>query len=81
VKSAVKTKVTKLRRAIGEGAAGVETVALTAVSALDRAVSKGVLHRNNAARRKARLMKRLNDAGLSLTPEPTPPPKTRRGRK
>lgn len=28
-----------------------------AISALDRAVTKGVLHRNNAARRKARLMR------------------------
>ncbi len=30
-----------------------------AVSALDRAASKGVIHPNNAARRKSRLMKRL----------------------
>ena len=29
-----------------------------AVSALDKAASKGVLHKNNAARRKSRLMKR-----------------------
>ena len=35
---------------------------MVAVSALDRAVSKGVLHRNNVARRKSRLMKRLNAA-------------------
>jgi ribosomal S20-like protein len=33
---------------------------VVAISALDRAVAKGVLHRNNAARRKARLMRRLN---------------------
>jgi small subunit ribosomal protein S20 len=31
-----------------------------AVSALDRAASKKVLHRNNAARRKSRLVKKLN---------------------
>lgn len=30
-----------------------------AVSALDKAAEKGVLHRNNAARRKSRLMKQL----------------------
>lgn len=30
-----------------------------AVSALDKAAQKGVIHQNNAARRKARLMKRL----------------------
>lgn len=32
---------------------------LEAISALDRAAQKGVIHRNNAARRKSRLMKRL----------------------
>jgi small subunit ribosomal protein S20 len=34
--------------------------ALQAISALDRAADKGVLHPNNAARRKSRLMRRLN---------------------
>lgn len=33
-----------------------------AVSALDRAATKGVIHANNAARRKSRLMKRLEAA-------------------
>ncbi len=33
---------------------------LAAVSALDRAAQKGVIHKNNAARRKSRLMKKLN---------------------
>jgi small subunit ribosomal protein S20 len=32
---------------------------LQAVSALDKAAEKGVLHRNNASRRKGRLMKQL----------------------
>jgi len=32
---------------------------LLAVSALDKAAEKGVIHKNNAARRKSRLMKRL----------------------
>ena len=31
-----------------------------AISSLDKAAEKGVIHRNNAARRKSRLMKRLN---------------------
>jgi small subunit ribosomal protein S20 len=30
-----------------------------AISALDKAAEKGILHKNNAARRKSRLMKRL----------------------
>lgn len=32
---------------------------MEAVSSLDKAASKGVLHKNNASRRKGRLMKRL----------------------
>jgi small subunit ribosomal protein S20 len=31
-----------------------------AVSALDKAAGKGIIHKNNAARRKARLMRQLN---------------------
>jgi small subunit ribosomal protein S20 len=46
VRSAVRTSITKARR---------EQV-LAAVRALDRAAEKGILHRNNAARRKSRLM-------------------------
>jgi small subunit ribosomal protein S20 len=33
---------------------------LMAISALDKAAEKGVIHKNNAARRKGRLMKHLN---------------------
>jgi small subunit ribosomal protein S20 len=44
--------------------AGDENVAATAVgdaiSMLDRVASKGVIHRNNAARRKSRLMTKFN---------------------
>ncbi len=39
-----------------------EAEVLAAVSSLDRAAEKGVIHRNNAARRKSRLMKKLNKA-------------------
>jgi small subunit ribosomal protein S20 len=31
-----------------------------AVSALDKAAAKGIIHKNNAARRKSRLMRQLN---------------------
>jgi small subunit ribosomal protein S20 len=33
---------------------------LNAVKALDKAAKKGIIHKNNAARRKSRLMKQLN---------------------
>ena len=61
VKSIVKTHVTKARQAIASRADAQEAVR-AAVSELDRAAKKGVIHRNNAARRKSRLMKQLNAA-------------------
>jgi len=37
-------------------------MARLAISALDKAASKGILHKNNAARCKSRLMKKLHQA-------------------
>ncbi len=59
IKSLVKTQITKARQAIAVDA-DAEAAVRAAVSELDRAAKKGVIHRNNAARRKSRLMKRLN---------------------
>lgn len=59
VKSIVKTNVTKARQAIASGLDS-EAAVRAAVSELDKAAKKGVIHRNNAARRKSRLMKQLN---------------------
>ena len=64
-KSIVKTQITKARQAITtadtNSEQAVEAIRL-AVSELDKAAKKGVIHRNNAARRKSRLMKQLNAA-------------------
>jgi len=60
VKSIVKTQITKARQAIDTGAEDAGEAVRAAVSELDRAAKKGVIHRNNAARRKSRLMKQLN---------------------
>ena len=61
VKSAVRTYVSRGRRLIGEGdVEQAEAAVAVALRALDKAASKGVLHKNNAARRKSRLMKALN---------------------
>jgi len=59
IKSLVKTQITKARQAIAVDA-DAEAAVRAAVSELDRAAKKGVIHRNNAARRKSRLMKQLN---------------------
>ncbi len=62
VKSIVKSQITKARQAIASDASSesTEEAIRAAVSELDRAAKKGVIHRNNAARRKSRLMKQLN---------------------
>ena len=63
-KSIVKTHVTKARQAIATPTISSEVadeVVRKAISELDKAAKKGVIHRNNAARRKSRLMKQLNE--------------------
>jgi small subunit ribosomal protein S20 len=62
VKSATRTYVKKARAAIAQNAVEADEDVTAAISALDRAAKKGVIHRNNAARRKSRLVKRLNRA-------------------
>jgi small subunit ribosomal protein S20 len=66
MRSEVKTKIVKARRSLTGGPVAESdryAVALDAIRALDRAASKGVLHRNNAARRKARLTRQLVKLG------------------
>ena len=68
VRSEVKTLVVKARKSLlGGPVAESERFALTleAVRALDRAASKGVLHRNNAARRKGRLTKQMAKVAIA----------------
>jgi small subunit ribosomal protein S20 len=45
----------------------VAEVIRQAISAIDRAAKKGVIHPNNAARRKSRLMKKLNQQAAKAT--------------
>lgn len=62
-KSVVKTAITKARQANAAPALTKEDAAEAvreAISELDKAAKKGVIHKNNAARRKSRLMKQLN---------------------
>jgi small subunit ribosomal protein S20 len=61
-RSEVKTLIVKARRSLTDASAEEsERLAITtdALRALDRASAKGVLHRNNAARRKSRLARKL----------------------
>ncbi|HPS42489.1 MAG TPA: 30S ribosomal protein S20 [Anaerolineaceae bacterium] len=55
-----RTFVARAKAAIvSKDAEVAQAATLEAISALDKAAQKGVLHKNNAARRKSRLMKRL----------------------
>jgi len=65
VKSAVKTFIRKAERGIVAAAEDTQALVVQAISKLDKAASKGVLHPRNAARRKSRLMKKLNLAAAA----------------
>ena len=69
IRSRAKTYVKKVNRLLAEGRVDeAAEVARLAASALDTAAAKGVIHGNNAARRKSRLMKKVNAAQSSATP-------------
>lgn len=70
VRGAARTAVNQARAAFADEAPETKEAVLKAISALDKAAEKGVIHKNNAARRKGRLMKKLasfkpSEAGAS----------------
>lgn len=67
-RSRCKTEITKAERLIFSGELELaQQAVIAALSSLDKAAEKGIVHANNAARRKSRLMKKLNEAqGSSL---------------
>jgi small subunit ribosomal protein S20 len=74
VRSEVKTLIVKARRSLSDGARGesdAAAVTLDAIRSLDRASAKGILHPNNAARRKGRLAKKLAMVAAAA-PAPVP---------
>ncbi len=63
VRSATRTYVAKAVMAIEESdQAEREAAVKRALKALDQTAKRGIIHPNNAARRKSRLMRRLNSA-------------------
>jgi small subunit ribosomal protein S20 len=65
-RSTASTYVKRARRLLQEGKAEeAREVVQQAISALDKAAQKGVIHRNNAARRKSRLVRQLNEVLLA----------------
>jgi small subunit ribosomal protein S20 len=60
-RSAARTYVRRAERLIADGDAEAAAQAIgNAMSTLDRAAIKGIIHKNNAARHKSRLMAKFN---------------------
>ncbi len=60
IKSALKTQIKKFLAAVSAGDKDTATALYPeTVSAIDSAVTKGILHKNNAANKKAKLAKKL----------------------
>jgi len=71
IRSLCKTNITKAEKLIFLGELeSAQSVVAAAISSLDKAAEKGVIHSNNAARRKSRLMKKLNQALALSSAEP-----------
>jgi small subunit ribosomal protein S20 len=61
IRSGTRTQVKTANTVIAEGSvADAEKATVEALSALDKAAQKGIIKKNNASRRKSRLMKKLN---------------------
>ncbi|WP_297634619.1 30S ribosomal protein S20 [uncultured Clostridium sp.] len=61
VKSALKTAIKKFETAVeANNAEEANTLFVAAAKSLDMAASKGILHKNMAARKKSRLASKLN---------------------
>lgn len=66
VRSRAKTFITRAEKLIFTGEMeSAQAAVAESISALDRAAEKGIIHPNNAARRKSRLMKKLNQVQAS----------------
>lgn len=65
VRAVCKTNINKAERLIFAGDLKAAQAAVTvAITSLDKAAEKGIIHPNNAARRKSRLMKKFNQLQL-----------------
>jgi small subunit ribosomal protein S20 len=63
IRGLTKTNLSKAEKLIFSGELeSAQKAVLLAISSLDKAADKGIIHPNNAARHKSRLMKKLNDA-------------------
>ncbi|MBO4733507.1 MAG: 30S ribosomal protein S20 [Clostridia bacterium] len=59
-RSALRTAIKKADTAIDSKAKDADVLVKEAVVSIDKAAGKGLLHKNNAARKKSALVKKLN---------------------
>ena len=62
---AVKTEIKKATGLITKKSSDAPASVVSAISLLDKLAARGVVHPNNAARRKSRLMRKLNQMSAS----------------
>ena len=60
--SALRTDIKKANIALENGADNQEAAVRAAIKKIDQAVSKGIIHKNCAARKKSALARKLNQA-------------------
>lgn len=65
IKSALKTSIKNSKVAIANNDESVAEIVKQTIKDIDKAVSKNILHKNNAARKKSKLMKAMNAASLA----------------
>ena len=61
-RSALKTAIKNADAALANNASDKDAAVKLAVKKIDAATTKGILHKNNAARKKSALVKRANNA-------------------
>jgi len=68
VRSELKTRVKQADRAAAEAPDDTDAAVRRAVKALDMAAAKGIIHKNQAANRKSKLMKRVAKTQARVSP-------------
>lgn len=77
VRSLLKTNITKAEKLLFSGdLEEARGAVMAATASLDKAAEKGIIHANNAARRKSRLVKKLNATAAPPAAEPVPEAET-----
>ncbi len=75
-RGAARTAVNQARTALEGNVPETQEAVMQAISMLDKAAAMGVVHANNASRRKGRLMKQLAALGIQPTAKKIEEPKT-----